>query len=193
MADNRKILIVGLGNPGPAYAMTRHNIGFLAIDRMVRKYGLRPWRSPIRADSAHGEIAGVAVLAIKPLTYMNRSGGPVGEISRTYRLPCEDMVVIHDDIDLAYERLKIKEKGGDGGHNGLRSLIDALGTDQFVRVRMGVGRPEAGIGVVDYVLSEFDAGQRPALEGFLSQALAAVEVILCEGAKEAMNRFNRKP
>jgi PTH1 family peptidyl-tRNA hydrolase len=90
------------------------------------------------------------------MTYMNRSGGPVGDIIRIYGIQCEDMVVIHDDIDLAYERLKIKEKGGDGGHNGLRSLIDALGTDDFVRVRMGVGRPEADIGVVDYVLGEFD-------------------------------------
>jgi PTH1 family peptidyl-tRNA hydrolase len=103
------------------------------------------------------------------------------------------MVVIHDDIDLAYERLKIKEKGGDGGHNGLRSLMDALGTDTFVRVRMGVGRPEADIGVVDYVLEAFSAEQRSILGRFLSQAVEAVEVILCEGAKEAMNRFNRKP
>jgi PTH1 family peptidyl-tRNA hydrolase len=117
----------------------------------------------------------------------------LSEIIRIYGIQCEDMVVIHDDIDLAYERLKIKEKGGDGGHNGLRSLIDALGTDQFVRVRMGVGRPEAGIGVVDYVLGDFDANQRTALEQFLSRAIEAVEVILCEGAKEAMNRFNRKP
>jgi len=193
MADSREILIVGLGNPGPTYAMTRHNIGFLTIDRMVRQYGLRPRHSLIRADIAHGEIAGVPVLAAKPLTYMNRSGGPVGDISRAHRIPCEDMVVIHDDIDLAYERLKIKEKGGDGGHNGLRSLTDALGTDTFVRVRMGVGRPCAGIGVVDYVLGEFDAQQRITLERFLSQAVEAAEVILCEGAKEAMNRFNRKP
>jgi PTH1 family peptidyl-tRNA hydrolase len=102
------------------------------------------------------------------------------------------MVVIHDDIDLAYERLKIKEKGGDGGHNGLRSLIDALGTDVFMRVRMGVGRPSAGIGVVEHVLSEFDATQRIALEPFLSRAIEAVETILCDGSKEAMNRFNRK-
>jgi PTH1 family peptidyl-tRNA hydrolase len=133
------------------------------------------------------------VLAAKPLAYMNRSGGPVGDIVGAHGIQCEDMVVIHDDIDLAYERLKIKEKGGDGGHNGLRSLIDALGTDDFVRVRMGVGRPEADIGVVDYVLGRFDANQRMTLEPFLSRAIEAVAAILCEGAKEAMNRFNRKP
>jgi PTH1 family peptidyl-tRNA hydrolase len=192
MPDRRTILIVGLGNPGPTYTLTRHNIGFQAIDRMVQKHRLTAVNSPIQADIAQGSIAGMPVLAAKPLAYMNRSGGPVRNVLQAQGIPCEDMVVIHDDIDLAYERLKIKEKGGDGGHNGLRSLIDALGTDQFVRVRMGVGRPEADIGVVEYVLGNFDADQRPALNGFLSRAIAVVETILCEGAKEAMNRFNRK-
>lgn len=193
MADIRKYLIIGLGNPGPAYASNRHNIGFMAVDRLVREHGLTALSSWINAEIAEGEIAGVPILAAKPLAYMNRSGDPVGDIVRTYGTQCEDMVVIHDDIDLAYERLKIKEKGGDGGHNGIRSLIDALGTDDFVRVRMGVGRPEVDIGVVDYVLGDFNADQRSALEPFLSRAIEAAEVILCEGAKEAMNRFNRKP
>ena len=192
-AEIRHRLIVGLGNPGPGYAATRHNIGFMAVDRLVRKYGLIACRSRINADIAEGDIAGVRVLAAKPMAYMNRSGDPVSNIVQTHGIQCEDMVVIHDDIDLAYERLKIKEKGGDGGHNGLRSLIDALGTDEFVRVRMGVGRPEGDIGVVDYVLDEFDANQRTMLEPFLSQAIEAAEAILCEGAKDAMNRFNRKP
>jgi PTH1 family peptidyl-tRNA hydrolase len=192
MKGNPKMLIVGLGNPGSAYAMNRHNIGFLAIDKMVAKHGLTASQIPIHADIARGEMAGMPVMTAKPLAFMNRSGGPVSDIIRTVGFQCEDMVVIHDDIDLAYERLKIKKKGGDGGHNGLRSLTDALGTDQFVRVRMGVGRPEADIGVVDYVLGDFDAKQRPALNAFLSRAIAAVEAILCEGAKEAMNRFNRK-
>lgn len=189
----RRCLIVGLGNPGPAYATTRHNIGFMALDRLIRKYGLTACRSRIKAEIAQGDIAGVRVLTAKPMAYMNRSGDPVSSIVKTHGIQCEDMVVIHDDIDLAYERLKIKEKGGDGGHNGLRSLIDALGTDEFVRVRMGVGRPDGDIGVVDYVLDEFDANQRTMLEPFLSRAIEAAEVILCEGAKDAMNRFNRKP
>ena len=187
------MLLVGLGNPGPAYTQTRHNIGFQVVDRMVQKHRLAAVKCPIQAEIAEGNIAGIPVLAAKPMAYMNRSGGPVRDVLRVQGIPCEDMVVIHDDIDLAYERVKIKEKGGDGGHNGLRSLTDALGTDAFVRVRMGVGRPEADIGVVDYVLGDFDVHQRLALDDFLSRALAAVEVILCEGAKEAMNRFNRKP
>lgn len=193
MADSRTHLIVGLGNPGPAYASTRHNIGFLAVDRLVREHRLTACSSRMNAEIAEGQIAGVPLLAAKPLDFMNRSGDPVDDIVQAYGIQREDMVVIHDDIDLAYERLKIKEKGGDGGHNGIRSLIDALGTDDFVRVRMGVGRPEADIGVVDYVLGEFDADQRSTLDAFLSRAITATEVILCEGAKEAMNRFNRKP
>jgi PTH1 family peptidyl-tRNA hydrolase len=193
IVDIRQHLVVGLGNPGPAYASTRHNIGFMVVDRLVQKFGLIDRSSGADAVIAGGHISNVPLLVAKPLAYMNRSGGPVGDIVGTCGIQCEDMVVIHDDIDLAYERLKIKEKGGDGGHNGLRSLIDALGTDDFVRVRMGVGRPEADIGVVDYVLGQFDSNQRMTLEPFLSRGLEAVAAILCEGAKEAMNRFNRKP
>ncbi|WP_319408169.1 aminoacyl-tRNA hydrolase [uncultured Desulfosarcina sp.] len=192
-AESRQHLVVGLGNPGQVYASTRHNIGFMAADRLIREHGLTACRSRVNAEVAEGDIAGVPVMIAKPLAFMNRSGGPVRSIIQIYGIKCEDMVVIHDDIDLAYERLKIKEKGGDGGHNGLRSLIDALGTDDFVRVRMGVGRPEGGIGVVDYVLEEFDANQRITLGPFLSRAIEAAATILCEGAKEAMNRFNRKP
>jgi PTH1 family peptidyl-tRNA hydrolase len=186
-------LIVGLGNPGPEYELTRHNIGFMAVDRLIRKYGLTACRSRNNAEIAQGEIAGIPILTARPMAYMNRSGDPVSDIVRSHGIQCEDMVVIHDDIDLAYERLKIKEKGGDGGHNGVRSLIDALGTDDFVRVRMGVGRPEGDIGVVDYVLAKFDANQRTMLEPFLSRAIEAAAAVLCEGTKEAMNRFNRKP
>jgi PTH1 family peptidyl-tRNA hydrolase len=167
----------------------------MVVDRLVRIYpaGCLRYNRANAAILPRGNRRCSVLVALKPMTYMNRSGGPVGDIIRIYGIQCEDLVVIHDDIDLEYERLKIKEKGGDGGHNGLRSLIDALGTDDFVRVRMGVGRPEAGIGVVDYVLGEFDPYQRKTLEPFLSRGIEAVAVILCEGAKEAMNRFNRKP
>ena len=192
MPADRKALIVGLGNPGPTYAKTRHNIGFMAADWLIRRFNLADRQTGIAAEVASGRKGRRIVWVAKPMAFMNRSGDPVLKLFHTYGFQCEDMVVIHDDIDLAYERLKIKEKGGDGGHNGLRSLIDALGTDEFVRVRMGVGRPEANIGVVDHVLGDFDADQHSALERFLSQALEAVEVILCQGAKAAMNRFNRK-
>ncbi len=192
MPAKKTHLIVGLGNPGPAYAKTRHNIGFMLADRLIEHFRLSDHRNRLNAEIACGEIGANTVWVVKPMSYMNRSGDPVDNIIRTLSLHREDMVVIHDDIDLAYERLKIKEKGGDGGHNGVRSLIDALGTDEFLRVRLGVGRPEADIGVVDYVLGEFDTDQYLALERFLSKALEAVEVIFCQGAKNAMNRFNRK-
>lgn len=192
MFDKRRRLIVGLGNPGPAYANARHNIGFMAVDRLVATYGLTQRDEPVAAAIAAGAIGGIAVITAKPMAYMNRSGLPVREIIAAHGIQCEDTVVIHDDIDLAYERLKIKEKGGDGGHNGLRSLIDAVGTDRLVRVRMGVGRPAADCGVVEYVLGEFDAQQRLTLEPFLQRAVEAVAAILCEGAREAMIRFNRK-
>ncbi len=191
--ENRRYLIVGLGNPGQAYTSTRHNIGFMIVDRLIKKYGLINRNHGINAQIAGGKIEGLPVLTAKPLSFMNRSGGPVGGVLQSYKISFEDMVVIHDDIDLDYERLKIKEKGGDGGHNGLRSLIDALGTDVFVRVRMGVGRPTAAIGMVDHVLGDFDSKQKATLEHFLSRAVEAVKAILCDGAKEAMNRFNRKP
>lgn len=193
VAEIRKRLIVGLGNPGASYAHNRHNVGFMVIDRLVADHGLAIAPGVVKAELAQGMIAGKPVIAAKPLAYMNRSGGPTSAILHDHGIQCEEMVVIHDDIDLAYERIKIKEKGGDGGHNGLRSLIDALGTDAFVRVRMGVGRSTADIGVVEYVLGDFDATQRMQLEAFLSRAVAAVETILCQGAREAMNRFNRQP
>lgn len=171
---------------------TRHNIGFMVVDRLIEKCGLINENSEINARIARGEIEGHPVLVAKPLSFMNRSGGPVGDILKTYGISIEDMVVIHDDIDLDYTRIKIKEKGGDGGHNGLKSLTDALGTNVFNRVRMGVGRPAADSGVVDYVLGNFDAMQKDALEHFLSRAVEAAVAVLCVGAKEAMNRFNRK-
>ena len=164
----------------------------MVVDQLIRHYKMIDHGNCLNADIASGDIGTIPVWVVKPMVYMNRSGDPVSRIIHTYGLRCEDMVVIHDDIDLAYERLKIKEKGGDGGHNGIRSLTDALGTDEFVRVRMGVGRPEADIGVIDYVLGEFDADQQQTLERFLSLALEAVEGLLRQGAKAAMNRFNRK-
>jgi len=165
----------------------------MSIDLLIKKYRLINQDSEIEARIAWGEVEGNPVLAAKPLSYMNRSGGPVGNIVQSYSISIEDMVVIHDDIDLDYGRIKIKEKGGDGGHNGLKSLIDALGTNVFVRVRMGVGRPSADSGVVEHVLGNFDSDQKDGLDAFLERSVEAAAAILCVGAKEAMNRFNRKP
>lgn len=186
-------LVVGLGNPGETYRLTRHNIGFRVVDRLCEQYRLRIFSDcRVQAELAHGMIAGKAVMTVKPLAFMNLSGVPVAAVSRFYEIQCEDMIIVHDDIDLAYGRLKIKEKGGDGGHNGLRSLTDALGSSAFTRIRVGVGRPCAGVSVIDHVLGEFDPNPQPSLDHFLSQAVEVVAAILCQGAREAMNRFNRK-
>lgn len=186
-------LVVGLGNPGEAYRLTRHNIGFRVVDRLCEKHQLRIFSDRrVQAELAHGMIAGKAVMTVKPLAFMNLSGVPVEAVSRLYEIQCKDIIVVYDDIDLAYGRLKVKEKGGDGGHNGFRSLTDALGTTAFTRIRMGVGRPCAEVSVTDYVLGEFDPEQQGSLEHFLAQAAEVVAAILCLGAGDAMNRFNRK-
>lgn len=185
-------LIVGLGNPGDAYRWTRHNIGFVAVDRLAALHGLRFGDTAFDAAVALGTIAGQVAVLVKPLAYMNRSGPPVKAVLTHYGIPCEAMVVIHDDIDLALGRLKIKEKGGHGGHNGLKSLIDALGSGDFVRLRLGIGRPEDGTGVIDHVLAPFAQDQRLVVEPLVEKACQAASVILGLGTKEAMNRFNTK-
>jgi len=185
-------VVVGLGNPGQAYRLTRHNIGFAVADRLAALNGLGFCRTADEAAVAMGTIAGVAAVLVKPLAFMNCSGPPVKAVLTHYGIPCEAMVVIHDDIDLALGRLKIKEKGGHGGHNGLKSLIDALGSGQFVRLRLGIGRPEADTGVIDHVLAPFTGDQRQIVEPLVERACLAVATILCLGAKEGMNRFNTK-
>jgi PTH1 family peptidyl-tRNA hydrolase len=144
------------------------------------------------ADTAYGQIGGVAVLLLKPLAYMNRSGLPIKAVTTHLGIPCGAMVVIHDDIDLALGRLKIKEKGGHGGHNGLKSLIDALGSGDFVRLRLGIGRPEANTTVTDHVLTPFTDDQHQIVQPVVEKACQAAAVILSLGVREAMNRFNIK-
>ncbi len=185
-------LIAGLGNPGPDYRDTRHNVGFRVADRLAGTFGLS-WRpSPFDAEWASGFCDGIPVILAKPMTFMNRSGGPLGAIAARYEIPPGDVLVVHDDIDLAFGTIKIKAKGGHGGHNGLRSIIDALADDAFARLRVGIGRPEAGLPVTDHVLGPFDAQEREALESVLERAREAAIVIVREGTTVGMNRYNRK-
>jgi PTH1 family peptidyl-tRNA hydrolase len=139
-----------------------------------------------------GFVDGVEIILVKPMAFMNLSGPPVRKIANYFKILCEDMLVIHDDIDLAFGRLKINEKGGDGGHKGVRSLMEAFGGGDFVRLRIGVGRPEAGINTADYVLSGFSANEKKVLDQIITRARDAVVTILCKGTKEGMNRFNNK-
>jgi PTH1 family peptidyl-tRNA hydrolase len=193
MADSPPTLLVGLGNPGPKYDTTRHNVGFMVIDALAEAYDIR-LESKSRFDAAlgRGRIEGHPSVIAKPLSYMNRSGIPTQRIAAYYRISSKDLIVIHDDIDLAYGRIKIKEKGGHGGHNGLKSLIDAFGNGDFTRLRIGIGRPETGDGVTGHVLGRFHPDEQTDLNRIIRRSREAAVSILCHGAKESMNVFNRK-
>lgn len=191
MTDNPMYMVAGLGNPGPAYENTRHNAGFLVIDALADAFGIHVDRRKFDVLFGRGRIRGIDVLLAKPQAYMNRSGPPLRALCDYFRIQREAVVIVHDDIDLAFTRLKIKEKGGDGGHKGLRSLIQSFGGGDFVRVRLGVGRSEFGAGAADHVLGRFQAGEAQVLGEFLQRACDAVLTILCEGTKAGMNRFNQ--
>jgi len=179
-----------LGNPGAEYAKTRHNAGFLVIDDIAKSYSIPLNREKFNVVFGRGDIGGVDTILAKPQSFMNRSGPPVRQLADYFRISHRDILVIHDDIDLNFGRLKIKEKGGHGGHKGIRSLIDALGEDAFVRLRMGIGRSESGLDVSDHVLGRFGSDERNMFRQIVERARDAVVTILCEGAKEGMNRFN---
>lgn len=193
MAAGELRLVAGLGNPGPAYERTRHNIGFMLLDRLADEYSI-PLNEKKRFDAimGRGRIEGVETLLVKPLSFMNRSGIPISRISQYHGINSEDPVIVHDDIDLALGRIQIKEKGGHGGHKGVRSVMDAFGSGDFIRLRMGVGRSETGSEVSDHVLGKFKPDEFELLDTVLARSRDAAVSILCRGAKESMNRFNRK-
>ncbi|WP_420403799.1 aminoacyl-tRNA hydrolase [Nisaea sp.] len=163
-------LFVGLGNPGPKYELTRHNIGFLVADEIASSYGFGPFRSRFQALTADGSVGGEKVLLMKPTTFMNESGRAVGEAVRFFKIPLEKIVVFYDEIDLAPGKLRVKRGGGAGGHNGIRS-IDAHVGKEYWRVRLGVGHPGDKNRVKDYVLHDFSRAER---EGWLSKLIPAV-------------------
>lgn len=184
-------LVVGLGNPGGRYADSRHNVGFRVAELLATEAGLS-WRGAPRlnADTAVGTLAGAAAVLLKPLTFMNLSGQSVVAAAHFYRVELTQLVALHDDIDLPLGRLRVKRGGGDGGHRGIRSMIELLGAGDFVRVRIGVGRPR-GSAVVDHVLGGFAPADRPLLERSLQRAAEATALVIREGLTAAMNRHNR--
>ncbi len=196
MADDTReqdlCLIVGLGNPGSRYAETRHNVGFMVVDALAAHGGIRVGRCKFDSEFGKGNLAGRQVVLAKPRTFMNLSGQAVQKLARFFKIPSQAILVIHDDVDLSCNRIKIKEKGGDGGHKGIRSIIAALGTDRFIRIRVGVGRPETEGDVARYVLQPLNKGERNQLEQMVLKARDAVMTVLSEGTKTGMNRFNRK-
>lgn len=193
MTEQERYLIAGLGNPGRAYEHTRHNAGFLAVDRLAAVSDIPIQKQKFKVLFGHGRMGGHQVVLAKPQDYMNRSGPPLYALAHFFKIPLQAMIIIHDDIDLVFERLKIKEKGGDGGHKGIRSIINAFGADQFVRVRMGVGRPEGERDVVGHVLDAFTPAEKQVLDKLLERTCEAIVTILTKGNLEGMNRFNRIP
>jgi PTH1 family peptidyl-tRNA hydrolase len=173
------LLLVGLGNPGPGYAGNRHNIGFMAVDEIVRHHGFGPWRKRFQGAAAEGTLAGEKVMALKPMTYMNESGRSVGEAMRFFNLEPKDVIVIHDELDLPPGKVRVKTGGGVAGHNGLRSLGAHIGPD-FQRVRIGVGHPGVKELVLHHVLRDFAKVDREWLEPMLD-AIAEHSPLLAEG------------
>lgn len=181
-------LIVGLGNPGREYENTRHNIGFAAIDIIAEKYNIDVNRTKFKGEYGEGFINGNKVILLKPYTFMNLSGESVREAIDFYKLTEEEVLIIYDDISLEVGRLRIREKGSAGGHNGIKSIINHMGTDVFTRIKIGVGAPKGDL--VNHVLGKFSKEEVNILKQTLDVAAKATEDIIANGAKDAMNKFN---
>jgi PTH1 family peptidyl-tRNA hydrolase len=182
-------LIVGLGNPGTRYARSRHNVGFMIADRFARAHALTFARKRFNAQIAEGDIAGKRVMIAKPQTFMNLSGEAVGKVFAFYKIAPHDLLVIYDDLDLPLGKMRLRPKGSAGGHHGMESIIARIGTSDFPRLRIGIGRPSPDADV-DHVLGSFDADERAVMDETLAHAVEAIGVWVVEGIESAMNRFN---
>ena len=186
-------LIVGLGNPGPRYARTRHNAGFMAVDELARRHGLRFAGGQARAEVARGTLQGVRVILAKPQTYMNESGRAVQGLAHFYKVPKERVLVVYDDFALPLGTLRLREKGSAGGHNGLESTIRHLGTQGFPRLRIGVGGPPGGRDShIDWVLGRFTKDEQPLVDEIIARAADAVESVYKIGVERTMNLYNTR-
>jgi PTH1 family peptidyl-tRNA hydrolase len=189
MTGDRR-LVAGLGNPGPSYAGNRHNAGYLTADVLAARAGVRFRAGKFRAMTAEGRVAGFGVIIVKPLTFMNDSGIAVAGINGYYRLDPEHIVVVHDELDLPFGTIRLKRGGGNNGHNGLRSVTAHLGTREYYRVRIGIGRPPGRMDPAAYVLRDFSAAERKELPFLLDRAADAVEALLADGLAAAQNEFH---
>jgi PTH1 family peptidyl-tRNA hydrolase len=185
-------LVAGLGNPGEEYAFTPHNLGFLTVDRLAERHGIRVTRMDSKALTGLGEIEGRAVMLAKPQTFMNLSGTSLAPLMEKHAIGVSDLIVVYDELDLPWLALKIKPKGSAAGHNGMKSVIGSLKTSEFTRVRLGVhpGRPLTS--GMDYLLSPFKRSQMKELESFTGYAADAVVSIIAEGVEKSMTKYNRR-
>jgi PTH1 family peptidyl-tRNA hydrolase len=190
-ASSKLYLIVGLGNPGEVYQRTRHNIGYLVIDKLLQGLGLELNQVKYQAAWSSSSLDGQEVVIAKPLTYMNESGKAIVSLLNAFQLPIKHLIVIYDDIDLPLAQLRIRPKGGSGGHKGVNSIIEALQSQDFPRVRIGIGRPRGRQEPAEYVLRTFTKREWLKLEPTLEKAVEVVKVIVVKGLNYAMNLYNR--
>ena len=190
-------LIVGLGNPGRDYVNNRHNVGFKCVDLFAREHGISLNQRRARSKLGTGEVANTRIVVAKPQTFMNLSGEAVSALARRYKLSPEDILVIHDDLDLPLGKIRIREKGSSGGHNGLKSIIARLGTRDFPRIRVGIAPNESSDGAaapevdaVEHVLSDFTDAEKTVMREVYLKVTAAIHCILAEGISAAMNKYN---
>ena len=193
MTDDATWLVVGLGNPGKEYAANRHNVGFMVADLLASRLGAKFGRSKrAHADVAEGRLGfgGPKLILAKPLTFMNLSGAPVVALAQFFKVPIERVVAVHDELDVPYGQVRAKRGGGEGGHNGLRSMSKSLSSKEYARVRFGIGRPPGRQDPADYVLSDFGASERKELEFLVDRAADVVEAVVLEGVEWAQNKYH---
>jgi PTH1 family peptidyl-tRNA hydrolase len=186
-------LVVGLGNPGPEYAKNRHNVGFMVADVLAARIGAgfgRHRRAAALVAEGHLGFGGPRLVIAKPMTFMNLSGGPAAALSQFYKIPVEHVVAVHDELDIPYGQLRLKVGGGEGGHNGLRSMSKSLGSKEYLRVRVGIGRPPGRQDPADYVLSDFSTVERKELEFLVDRAADAVAAVITHGLEWAQNSYH---
>jgi PTH1 family peptidyl-tRNA hydrolase len=192
MTEAEKFLIVGLGNPGREYRANRHNVGFMTLDRLAAKLGLAFTRRQSDALYTSGRLQGRPVVLAKPQRFMNLSGGPVASLVRFHNIAQERFIVVFDELDLPLGTLRLRPEGGTAGHRGMQSLVEALGTQDFPRLRFGIGRPPGRKDAAAHVLEDFNRDELPLVEATLDRAVEALETFVTEGIVPAMNRFNAR-
>lgn len=190
--SNDTWLVAGLGNPGPGYAGNRHNIGQMVLDELANRAGSKFKTHASRAQIVQGRmgVGGPRVVLAKPMTYMNLSGGPVGNLAKFFGTGVENLIVVHDEIDIPFDTIKLKRGGGEGGHNGLRDISKAMGSKDYLRVRTGVGRPPGRMDTADWVLQDFSKSEKQVLPFLIDNAADAVELLMSQGLEAAQGKFH---
>lgn len=183
-------IIAGLGNPGTEYAHTKHNVGFMLVDALAAHLNAGAWKEGFSSLIAEARIGGEKIFLVKPMTYMNNSGEALGPMLSYYKLDTDDLIVAHDDMDIPAGTVRIRKKGGSGGHNGIKSILAHIGSEDFSRVRIGIGRPLPGWSVINHVLAPFSSEDAVRIREAIGYLTPAVECIAVDGVDLAMNRYN---